>query len=314
MEGYDGLLCGNCTSSSKATFVRDGSKCRQCPAPILAFVATVIAMLAIGIIGVFLVHKTVNKKMQIDPAPGQLAPILPLPTAAAAAAEQAQETKQGADDCDETLIDDTDTSASANKRALLLPILRQLLSFCTLLGKVGSFQVGSIKAFRTVMHTAAEASAGVGIGSFWVTCAVQWDFYQRFVLVATLPVVIVLLCIIGVRIGFIRSSWCTLFRVWTTATAKLDDPHERSIRCFLDASVVYCLYMSFPTVTQQLFHALQCTKIKLVADGGKLSASYLTADFRVSCGGDNAAFGAVFAVGIALVLLYVESVLHVLRD
>jgi hypothetical protein len=151
-----------------------------------------------------------------------------------------------------------------------------------------------------------EASAGVGIGSFWVTCAVQWDFYQRFILVATLPVVIVLLCIIGVRIGFIRSRWCTLFRVWTTATAKLDDPHERSIRCFLDASVVYCLYMSFPTVTQQLFHALQCTKIKLVADGGKLSASYLTADFRVSCGGDNAAFGAVFAVGIALVLLYVE--------
>jgi hypothetical protein len=269
---------------------------------VIAWLSTVIAMLAIGAIGVFLVHKTVNKQTQLSAAQGQNS-LMP-PSAAAAAGGQAHETKQGADECGDMLIDDT--GASANKRDLLLPILRQLLSFCTLLGKVGSFQVGSIKAFRTVMHTAAEAAAGVGIGSFWVTCAVQWEFYQRFVVVATLPITIVLLCIVGVRVGFIRSSWRTLFRVWTTATVNLDDPGERRIRCFLDASVIYCLYMAFPTVTQQLFHALRCTNIQLVADGGKLSASYLTADFRVSCGGDNATFGAVFAVGIALVFLYVE--------
>ena len=269
-DGYEGLLCGNCTTSGNATFVRDGSKCRKCPAPVFAWLAMVVAMLALGIIGVFLVHKTVNKKIQGG-------------------------------------VTQDDIDASANKRDILLPILRQLLSFCTLLGKVGSFQVGSIKAFRTVMHTASEVSSGVGVGSFWVTCAVQWSFYQRFIVVATLPAAIVLLCIFGVRVGFFRSSWRDIFRVWTTATANLDDPRERRIRCFLDASVIYCLYIAFPTVTQQLFHTLKCTDINLVADGGKRSASYLTADFRVSCGKDNAAFGVVFAVGVALVLLYVEK-------
>jgi hypothetical protein len=154
------------------------------------------------------------------------------------------------------------------------------------------------------MHTAAEAASGVGVGSFWMTCAFQWDFYQRFVLVAVLPVLVVLLCIVGVRIGYFRASWRTMCHVWTTASAMLVDPHERRMRCFLDASIVYCLYMAFPTVTEQLFHALKCTEVKLVADGGNVSISVLTADFRVSCL-HNGAYDAVRGVGGGLVALYV---------
>ena len=80
----------------------------------------------------------------------------------------AQQCGGASGDGDEAVEESTGTSDAAtaaamtatDNRDLLLPILRQLLSFCSLLGKVGSFQVGSIKAFRTVMHTAAEASAG----------------------------------------------------------------------------------------------------------------------------------------------------------
>ena len=211
------------------------------------------------------------------------------------------------DDEDSTGTGDAATAAAmtaTDNRDLLLPILRQLLSFCSLLGKVGSFRVGSIRAFRTVMHTAAEAASGVGVGSFWMTCAFQWDFYQRFVLVAVLPVLVVLLCVVGVRIGYFRASWRTMCHVWTTASAMLVDPHERRMRCFLDASIVYCLYMAFPTVTEQLFHALKCTEVKLVADGGNVSISVLTADFRVSCL-HNGAYDAVRGVGGGLVALYV---------
>jgi hypothetical protein len=249
-------------------------------------------MVVVVAVGVFLVHKTVNK--QVSGGDGD-------DDVAAADHDHNASIHGGSEACTAAAAA---AMATTDNRDLLLPILRQMLSFCSFLGRIGSFRVGSVQAFRMVMRTASEASAGVGVGSFWMTCAFQWDFYQRFVLVAVLPVLIAFLCIIGVRIGFVRASWRTVCRVWSTASTKLVDPHERRIRCFLDASIVYCLYMAFPTVTEQLFHALRCTDVRLVADGGKVSVSVLTADFRVSCL-HNAKYDAVHGIGAGLVALYV---------
>jgi hypothetical protein len=311
-DGYGGLLCGKCTRFANNTYVRDGPKCRQCPEPAVAWAATVIAMVAVIALGVFLVHKTVNKRI------GGTGGVLVQRAGNSGNGDAGSATE---DDISDVTLDrghqasinggggDTCSAAATamtatDNRDLLLPILRQLLSFCSLLGKVGSFRVGSIRAFRTVMRTAAEAASGVGVGTFWMTCAFQWDFYQRFVLVSVLPILIILLCITGVRIGFFRASWRTMCRVWTTASDKLVDPRECRIRCFLDASIVYCLYMAFPTMTEQLFHALKCTEVRLVVDGGNVSASVLTADFRVSCL-QNAKYDAAQGVGGGLVVLYV---------
>ena len=193
---------------------------------------------------------------------------------------------------------------TTDKHDLLLPVLRQLLAFCTFLVQVGSFRVGSVRAFRTVVKTAAEVSAGVGVGSFWVTCALQWSFYQRFVAVALLFPAIALLCLLSVRAVFFRTNTRSFTRSLCAAPGSLDSANERKIRCFVDASIVYCLYAAFPTVTRQLFEAMHCTEIKMVKDDGNVSASYLTADFRVSCQ-DNATYDLVRATAIALTTAYV---------
>ena len=196
--------------------------------------------------------------------------------------------------------------AASNQQDLLLPILRQLLGFCTLLGKVGSFRVGSVRAFRSIVMAGEQITAGVGVGSFWLTCALQWSFYLRFLVVAVLPVVVALLCFVGVRLAYCRTSWRTFIRAIATKASALEDPIERKVRCYLDASVIYCLYMAFTTVSHQIFSALDCTDIKLVKDGGLTSGSFITADFRVSCVG-NGAYDIVRLTAFVLVGVYVVA-------
>jgi hypothetical protein len=205
-----------------------------------------------------------------------------------------------------------------------LPILRQLLSYLTLLGKVGSFQVGSVQAFRTVVKSAGEATSGLGLNSHWLTCALQWNFYEQFIVVAVLPPIIVVVCAIGVRLGFARTSWRAFARAVVRPLASLedssgysstrrvdqavDDSKDRKIRCFFDAAIVYCLFMAFPTVSKQLFDALNCVTITLVSNNNENNGTsvhrYLASDFRVSCT-DNPSYDLVQGFAIALVGLYV---------
>eukprot|EP00947_MAST-08B_sp_MAST-8B-sp1_P002807 g2807.t1 len=101
-------------------------------------------------------------------------------------------------------------SGNDNERKdLLLPIIRQLISFCMLLGKVGSFQVGAVKAFRLASRYVSEATTGIGLGSYWFTCAVGWSFYGRLFVVAALPAFVAVICFLAVRLQVFEALACT---------------------------------------------------------------------------------------------------------
>ena len=297
-EGYEGGLCGNCTSTNASWhFVRSGGKCRRCPWLPVAWLATILSLLVLALVAAFLIYRTVNKTIP------------------------ATTTVHGNDN---------------ERRDLLLPIIRQLISFCMLLGKVGSFQVGAVKAFRLASRYVSEATTGIGLGSYWFTCAVGWSFYGRLFVVAALPAFVAVICFLAVRLVLFRTSCRTFLRatimrcgahnndddgdagdqardhgVEKGAIEEAEDDDETPsrlrqsssllrVRCYMDASTIYLFYLAFPTVVQQIFEALACTNIKF-ANGTAMT--YLTADFRVSC--DDQAYRAARWLAIALVATHV---------
>ena len=179
----------------------------------VAWLATAAAVLAILVIAVFLIHKTVNKK-HVNVGRGN---------------GNGDDNDSGLSGDNVANADDPEATAAEADQDQLLPILRQLLTFCTLLGKVGSFRVGSVRAFRSIVKVGEQVTAGVGVGSFWLTCAVQWTFYARFVVVATLPAVVVVLCFVGVRAAFFQVGSRTFLRALTTRAHELVDPTARKI-------------------------------------------------------------------------------------
>eukprot|EP00947_MAST-08B_sp_MAST-8B-sp1_P006127 g6127.t1 len=298
-EGYEGALCGNCTTNSNNAswhFVRSSGKCRRCPSPVVAWLASILSFLVLALVAAFLIYRTVNK-------------VVPVTTGA------------------------LDTS-NAERKDLLLPIIRQLISFCMLLGKVGSFQVGAVKAFRLASRYVSEATTGIGLGSYWFTCAVGWSFYGRLFVVAALPAVVAVICFLAVRLVLFRTSCRTFLRATITRYGDSENGEDGSViddarnhgeekkgaeedeegqtarqptnslllraRCYMDASVVYLFYLAFPTVVQQIFEALACTDITFV---NGTSITYLTADFRVSC--NDQAYQAARWLAIALVATHV---------
>eukprot|EP00947_MAST-08B_sp_MAST-8B-sp1_P004332 g4332.t1 len=186
--------------------------------------------------------------------------------------------------------------SGSSKRDVLLPIIRQLISYCMLLGKIGSFQMGTVKAFRIAFHYVSEAVTGIGIGSYWFSCAVGWSFYLRLLFVAILPVTVAMTCFVCLRLVFCRIG-CGRFMRATVARCGCctpadddDDGDEQGagtttnrLRCYMDASIVYLFYLAFPTVVKEIFAALACTQVAYV---NGTTATYLTADFRVSCDGE----------------------------
>ena len=298
-EGYEGALCGNCTTDSNNAswhFVRSSGKCRRCPSPVVAWLASILSFLVLALVAAFLIYRTVNKAV-------------PATTGA------------------------LDTS-NAERKDLLLPIIRQLISFCMLLGKVGSFQVGAVKAFRLASRYVSEATTGIGLGSYWFTCAVGWSFYGRLFVVAALPAVVAVICFLAVRLVLFRTSCRTFLRATITRYGDSENDDDGSViddarnhgeekkgteedeegqtarqptnslllraRCYMDASVVYLFYLAFPTVVQQIFEALACTDITFV---NGTSVTYLTADFRVSC--SDQAYQAARGLAIALVVTHI---------
>ena len=322
-KGYEGLLCGNCSHANASWhFVRSSSACRRCPSPGVSWLVTVFALLAFAAVAFFLVHRTVNRN----------------------SSAKVNDDNDDDDDDDAEHGDATQQDRVGRKDDPLIPILRQLISYIMLLGKIGSFQVGAVKAFRTAVHAVSEVTTGVGLGSYWFTCAVGWNFYQRLLVVALMPALVIVVCFFVVRLAFCRQPWrqfirATLLRhahgsrnsMGNDGDALTDDGDShhnqvadagavadgvtpssadtillnQRVRCYFDASVVYLFYLAFPTVTHQVLEALSCTEIAFVSTE-RSRERFLTADFRISCDDPAYSTGAR-SVAIVLVLTYIVS-------
>jgi len=127
----------------------------------------------------------------------------------------------------------------------------------------------------------AETASSPSIQFYSSDCAIEWTYYERFIVYLSMPLIytfscLVILSLVTLIISPIRNSKRKTIAINKIDKYNINNPvGKKFLYKWIRISLVVGLFLMYPTIIKNLFQIINCTKID--------QRYYLSKDFKIEC-------------------------------